>query len=159
MRYEYKIKMEADLYGVPFIEEISPLAKSAADLTAGTIKAELKEVLDHYKMSHKFCNIQINVVPHDNNRIYSEEDAERHLNGEPEKKRKTYAEDFFDKFPKARKLDVLTDGGVKPVPAANFDGVYGEKKAEALRGKMNILFPNSLGDHFALWLAEMDDGE
>lgn len=74
--------------------------------------------------NHKFINVKVDVIPHDNDRDYTEEDAEKHLNGEPEKKRKTYAEDFFEKFPNAPYVSVGILHNIK-VPAIHFWDVYG----------------------------------
>ena len=155
MRYEYKIKLNADIFGNSWECECPDIAAN----TVKSLREELLQVFDGYGRSgHLFTNIQITVVPHDNDRDYTEEDAERHLNGEPQKKRKTYADDYFEKFPNATKMNVLTNGGsVSPVPEVSFEDVYGKKKAEVLRWNLNIQFPNTLGDHFALWLAEMGE--
>ena len=120
MRYEYKIKVDADMFGWNRNGE-DPLD---AEGVVVQLKRDFARVLNPYAKSHVFFNIQVKAVPHDNDRDYTEEDAEKHLNGEPEKKRKTYAEDFFEKFPNAPFVRV---GILDPhdVPAVHFWDVYG----------------------------------
>ena len=157
MRYEYKIKLNADIFGNSWECECPDIAAN----TVKSLREELLHVFDGYGRSgHLFTNIQITVVPHDNDRDYTEADAEKHLNGEPPKKRKTYADDYFEKFPNAPKMDVLTASwGIAHVPYPKFEDVYGGIKAIEVGKTKNVCFPNSKRDHFALWMAEMDDGE
>lgn len=156
MRYEYKIKMEADMYGTKWDTEQPLVAYGASE----DLKRDLKRVFEKYAYTHLFINIDVNAIPHDSDRDYTEADAEKHLNGEPSKKRKTYADDYFEKFPNAPKMDVLTASwGIAHVPYPKFEDVYGGIKAVEVGKTKNVVFPNSKRDHFALWMAEMDDGE
>ena len=117
MRYEYKIKIDMDLYGEVRPNEDPGFANGVVRSLRDDLKAGVNDALEHYKYSHRFGGVKIAVIPHDNDRDYTEEDAEKHLNGEPEKKRKTYAEDFFEKFPNAV--------GAEGIPGVAFQSVYG----------------------------------
>lgn len=111
MTQELRITVDANLYykgGLVLSNETS------IDLW----KKKLRELIDSTSVAyHKFINVKVDIVPHDNDKDYTEEDAEKHLNGERGKKRKTYAEDFFEKFPNADK-----SGGC---PGVCRDSVYG----------------------------------
>ena len=118
MTQEVRITVDANLY-----------YKGGLVLSEESFIALWKEKLRGYidgtsAADHKFINIKVDIIPHNNDRDYTEEDAEKHLNGEPEKKRKTYAEDFFEKFPNAPFVRV---GILDPhdVPAVHFWDVYG----------------------------------
>lgn len=118
MTQEVRITVDANLY----------CRHEEGFLVEKTEREWKRRITDFFKANtyadHKFINIKVDIVPHDNDRDYTEEDAEKHLNGEPEKKRKTYAEDFFEKFPNAPFARV---GILDPiaVPAVHFWDVYG----------------------------------
>ena len=149
MRYEYKIKMDADLYGMAWPSECPDLARGAVE----SLKNDLKAVFESYGYSHLFGGVQITVVPHDNDREYDDIDAERQLNGEPKKKRKTYAEDFFEKFPQAEHVAVLTaHEGVKQIPAVKFIAVYPPKVTPKVDPRQDAMSRN-----IQMWLSEIED--
>ena len=154
MTQEVRITVDANLY-----------CRHAEGFLINEAKFEWKKRLTDYIKAnafadHKFVNVKVDIIPHDNDRDYTEADAEKHLNGEPEKKRKTYADDYFEKFPNAPKMDVLTASwGIVRVPYPKFEDVYGSIKAVEVGKTKNVVFPNSKKDHFALWMSEMDDGE
>lgn len=92
MTQEVRITVDANLY-----------CRHADGFFIDEAKFEWKKrITDYIKANafadHKFVDVKVDIIPHDNDRDYTEEDAEKHLNGE---KRKTYAEDLFEKFPNA----------------------------------------------------------
>ena len=124
MTQEVRITVDADYYCRP--GDLTFSEEHLKTWVGGMIKAifEMDEKVTPFprgfRPKHRFVNVNIDVIPHDNDRDYTEEDAEKHLNGEPEKKRKTYAEDFFEKFPNADR----TSGS----PSVCRDSVYGIAK-------------------------------
>ena len=150
MTYEIRVNVDASFYKRPGDIGVMFSRKE-------TYEREIAElVADMIGATHKFVKADVNIVPHDNDRDYTEADAEAHLNGE---KRKTYAEDFFEKFPNAVKMNVLTDAGeVVSVPQTGFAGIYGDAKASEVRRKLNRR-GNPVEEHFRMWLAEANDGE
>ena len=115
MTQEVRITVDANLY-YRNKERMDPAAVS---FEWGHTFTQL--IKDLATADHKFVNVKVDIIPHDNNRDYTEEDAEKHLNGE---KRKTYAEDFFEKFPNSPFVRV---GILDPiaVPVVHFWDVYG----------------------------------
>ena len=117
MTQEIRINVDASVYSRPGEDQVVN-----CDIFTRHFKRVLEKALaeDFLNVSHKFLSVKVNLIPHDNDRDYTEEDAERHLNGEPEKKRKTYAADFFERFPNADRT-----GGS---PSVCRDSVYGIAK-------------------------------
>ena len=116
-------------------------------------RAIADRVSDMIRATHKFINVQVDFVPHDNDRDYTEEDAEKHLNGE---KRKTYADDFFEKFPNAPRVGI----GLRrdeSVPAIYFWDIYGIAEAEKYDPNILRVMEDSFimaGVSNGLWLKE-----
>lgn len=102
---------------------------------------------------HKFVDVKVDVIPHDNDKDYTEEDAEKHLNGE---KRKTYAEDFFEKFPNAPYISVGIPRCAK-VPAVYFWDVYGLEEMKKYMENPLMAFGDTLvmgGISNDIWMKE-----
>lgn len=119
-----------------------------------------KRITDFFKANafadHKFVDVKVDIIPHENDRDYTEEDAEKHLNGEPKKKRKTYAEDFFEKFPNAPFVRV---GILDPhdVPVVHFWDVYGIDEMKKYMENPLMAFGDTLvmgGVSNDLWMKE-----
>lgn len=112
MTQEVRITVDANLYYRCLEGEFDK------DLYGLLWKSNLEDLTSKLsRADHKFINVKVDVIPHDNDRDYTEEDAEKHLYGE---KRKTYEKDFFEKFPEARRAD-------NGRPAFCRDSVYGLK--------------------------------
>ena len=106
----------------------------------------------------KFINVKVDVIPHDNDRDYTEEDAEKHLYGE---KRKTYADDFFEKFPNAPHISVGIPRYAK-VPAVHFWDVYGLEEMEKHMENPLMAFGDTLamgGISNDLWMKEKPEDD
>ncbi len=90
MRYEYKIVVEADVYGD---RNITP---EEARARCDRIKAEMERYLRlrFACYDHVFQNVRVTAVQHDNDRDYTEEDARRHCG-------RTYLDAVREAFPGA----------------------------------------------------------